>query len=99
MTSKSSKFCALLICIPCLAGSLAAQSMAKRQLVLPLSDGGFVAFRSETSASDNNQVMATQSLAGWTSVARGSLSGLAAGAATSEKVETGLERATIWPAA
>jgi len=63
MTSKSSKFCALLICIPCLAGSLAAQSMAKRQLVLPLSDGGFVAFRSETSASDNNQVMATQSLA------------------------------------
>jgi len=43
--------------------------------------------------------MATQSLAGWTSVARGSLSGLAAGAATSEKVETALERATIWPAA
>ena len=58
MTSKSSKFCALLICIPCLAGSLAAQSMAKRQLVLPLSDGGFVAFRSETSASDNNQLLA-----------------------------------------
>lgn len=63
MTSKSSKFCALLICIPCLAVSVAAQNLAKRQLVLPLSDGGFVAFRSETSASDNTQAMATQSLA------------------------------------
>ena len=63
MTSKSSKFCALLICIPCLSVSVAAQNLAKRQLVLPLSDGGFVAFRSETSASDNTQAMATQSLA------------------------------------
>jgi len=63
MTSKSGKFCALLICIPYLAVSVAAQSLAKRQLVLPLSDGGFVAFRSETSASDNTQAMATQSLA------------------------------------
>lgn len=63
MTSKSSKFCALLMCIPCLAVSVAAQSLAKRQVVLPLSDGGFVAFRSETSASDNTQAMATQSLA------------------------------------
>jgi hypothetical protein len=42
---------------------VAAQNLAKRQLVLPLSDGGFVAFRSETSASDNTQAMATQSLA------------------------------------
>src|SRR4030095_94006 len=63
MTSKSSKFCAMLMCIPCLAFSVAAQNLAKRQLVLPLSDGGFVAFRSETSASDNTQAMSTQSLA------------------------------------
>jgi hypothetical protein len=59
----TNKFCALLIGFHCLAITLAAQSPAKRQLVLPLSDGGFVAFRSETSASDSKQVMATQSLA------------------------------------
>ncbi|HSE30466.1 MAG TPA: hypothetical protein VLA93_02700 [Pyrinomonadaceae bacterium] len=57
------KFWALLICIHCLAATMAAQNPAKRQLVLPLSDGGFVAFRSETSASDNKQAVATQSLA------------------------------------
>ena len=59
----TSKFWVLLIGLHCLSVTVAAQSPAKRQLVLPLSDGGFVAFRSETSASDSKQVMATQSLA------------------------------------
>ena len=58
-----SKFGVLLLCAHCLAVTVAAQNPAKRQLVLPLSDGGFVAFRSETSASDSKQVMTTQSLA------------------------------------
>lgn len=59
----TSKFWALLVGLHCLSFTVAAQSPAKRQLVLPLSGGGFVAFRSETSASDSKQVMATQSLA------------------------------------
>ncbi|HTG94046.1 MAG TPA: hypothetical protein VL866_15750, partial [Pyrinomonadaceae bacterium] len=58
----TSKLLALLFGLHCLAATVAAQNPAKRQVVLPLSDGGFVAFRSETSASDNKQVMATQSL-------------------------------------
>jgi hypothetical protein len=44
------KFWTLLLCLHCLALSVAAQNPAKRQLVLPVSNGGFVAFRSETSA-------------------------------------------------
>jgi hypothetical protein len=59
----TSKFVTLLIGLHCVAATVAAQSPAKRQVVLPLSDGGFVAFRSETSASDSKQVIATQSLA------------------------------------
>jgi hypothetical protein len=59
----TSKFWTLLLCAHCLAVTVVAQNPAKRQLVLPLSDGGFVAFRSETSASDSKQVMATQSFA------------------------------------
>lgn len=39
----------LLLCFHCLALAAAAQNPAKRQLVLPLSNGGYVAFRSETS--------------------------------------------------
>lgn len=39
---------ALLLCVHCLAIVVAAQNPAKRQLVLPLFDGGYVAFRSET---------------------------------------------------
>ena len=39
----------LLICIHCLGFVAAAQSPAKRQLVLPVATGGFVSFRSETS--------------------------------------------------
>ena len=40
----------LLLCLHCLAFAAAAQSPAKRQLVLQVSNGGFVAFRSETSS-------------------------------------------------
>lgn len=40
----------LLLCLHSLAFVAAAQSPAKRQLVLQVSNGGFVAFRSETSA-------------------------------------------------
>jgi len=39
----------LLLCIHCLALAAAAQSPAKRQLILPVATGGFVSFRSETS--------------------------------------------------
>jgi len=44
-----SRIWALLICFHCLAFAAAAQSPAKRQLVLPVANGGFVSFRSETS--------------------------------------------------
>jgi hypothetical protein len=44
-----SRIWVLLICVHCLALGAAAQSPAKRQLVLPVANGGFVAFRSETS--------------------------------------------------
>lgn len=43
----------LLLVLHCLALAAAAQNPAKRQLVLPLSNGGFVAFRSETPGSKN----------------------------------------------
>lgn len=45
-----SKLWALLLCIHCLALVAVAQNPAKRQLVMQVSNGGFVAFRSETSA-------------------------------------------------
>jgi hypothetical protein len=41
----------LLLCIHCLGLAVAAQSPAKRQLILQVSNGGFVAFRSETTQS------------------------------------------------
>lgn len=41
----------LLLCIHCLGFAASAQNPAKRQLVLQLSNGGFVAFRSETPGS------------------------------------------------
>ena len=56
-----SKLWQLLLCCHCLALIAAAQTPAKRQLVLPISNGGFVAFRSDTSAADNRQA-ASQSL-------------------------------------
>lgn len=40
----------VLLCLHLFALAAAAQNPAKRQVVLPLSNGGFVAFRSETSA-------------------------------------------------
>jgi len=46
-----SKFWILLLSIHCLALTATAQNPAKRQLVLQLSSGGFVAFRSETPGS------------------------------------------------
>ena len=52
------RICALLICVHCLAYGAAAQSPAKRQLVLPVATGGFVAFRSETSGPANAQLKA-----------------------------------------
>lgn len=44
-----SRIWTLLLCLHCLAIAATAQNPAKRQLVLPVSNGGFVAFRSETS--------------------------------------------------
>jgi hypothetical protein len=44
----------LLLCIHCTAFVAAAQSPAKRQLVLQVSNGAFVAFRSETSTPGNS---------------------------------------------
>jgi hypothetical protein len=51
-----SRIWALLICLHCLAFAAAAQSPAKRQLVLPVADGGFVSFRSETSGPGSAQI-------------------------------------------
>jgi hypothetical protein len=48
-----SKFWILLLSLHCLAFTAAAQNPAKRQLVMQLSTGGFVAFRSETPGSKN----------------------------------------------
>src|SRR5678815_5614927 len=42
------KFWILLLLIHCLGIAAAAQNPAKRQLVMQVSNGGFVAFRSET---------------------------------------------------
>jgi hypothetical protein len=48
-----SRFWILLLSIQCLALTAMAQNPAKRQIVLQLSTGGFVAFRSETPGSKN----------------------------------------------
>lgn len=57
------RFWGLLLCLHCLAFSVAAQSPAKRQVVLPVMNGGFVAFRSETSAADTKHVSEGKALA------------------------------------
>jgi len=49
------KIWALLLCFHCLALAAVAQSPARRQLVLPVADGGYVAFRSETSGPGSTQ--------------------------------------------
>ena len=52
----------LLLCIQAFGLTAAAQNLAKRQVVLPLASGGFVAFRSEmpgaTSSANNNSLAA-----------------------------------------
>lgn len=48
-----SRIWALLLCIHCFAFAALAQNPAKRQVVMPLSGGGFVSFRSETSVPNN----------------------------------------------
>ena len=53
----------LLLCLHAGALAVAAQNPAKRQLVLQVSNGGFVAFRSETSAPDLKTVPDGNSLA------------------------------------
>ena len=59
-----SKIWALLLCVHCLAlAASAQQSPAKRQLVLQVSNGGFVAFRSETSAPGSKTLPDGNSLA------------------------------------
>lgn len=49
-----SRFWILLICIHAFAFTAAAQNLAKRQLVLQLANGGFVAFRSEVPGSKSS---------------------------------------------
>ena len=55
-----SKLWILLICLHCLAFTTVAQSPAKRPWVLPISTGGFVAFRSETSGAAKGQMKDNQ---------------------------------------
>lgn len=57
------KILVLLLCTHCLAFAAAAQSPAKRQLILQVSNGGFVAFRSETLTSESKTVSDDNSLA------------------------------------
>jgi hypothetical protein len=54
----------LLLLLHCLAFIASAQNSAKRQVVLQVSNGGFVAFRSETSAPGTNPLTGDKSLAG-----------------------------------
>ena len=44
------------LCFPALSFVATAQESAKRQLIVPLADGGFVAFRSETAWTDTKRV-------------------------------------------
>jgi len=57
-----SRIWALLLCIHCLGLAVAAQNPAKRQVVLQVSNGGFISFKSETSA-DNKNTTDSKSLA------------------------------------
>jgi hypothetical protein len=61
-----SKIWILLLCIPAFAFTARAQNPAKRQLVLQLANGGFVAFRSEMPANENSlaTLLYAQALAG-----------------------------------
>ncbi|HVS83103.1 MAG TPA: hypothetical protein VHE60_15350 [Pyrinomonadaceae bacterium] len=50
------KLLTLAFCLPALSFVATAQEPAKRQLVVPLADGGFVAFKSETAWTDTKRV-------------------------------------------
>ena len=52
----NSKTWTILLCLHLFAAAAAAQNPAKRQVVIQVSNGGFVAFRSETSAPANQAV-------------------------------------------
>lgn len=56
------RFACLLLLIPCLAFVASAQTPAKRPLVLRVANGGFISFRSETSAIDNQRSVNGESL-------------------------------------
>jgi len=58
-----SKVWFLLICVCCFCSIAHAQSPAKRQQVLQVSTGGFISFKSETSAIDAKRFAESQSLA------------------------------------
>jgi len=58
-----SRLVALIVLLHCMAGALAAQFAAKRQVVLQVSNGGFIAFKSQASATDPQKPFDTQSLA------------------------------------
>jgi hypothetical protein len=53
----------LLLCFQCCAVAAIAQIPAERQAVLQVSNGGFVAFKSETTAIDNKHTAESRSLA------------------------------------
>jgi hypothetical protein len=60
-----SKIWILLLCVPAFGFTAAAQNLAKRQLILQLANGGFVAFRSELPNSDSlNASLYAQAFAG-----------------------------------
>src|SRR5258706_14869541 len=46
------------LCFLLMSGIVSAQTPSKRPLIVPLTDGGFVAFRSETSWTDTKKVSA-----------------------------------------
>jgi hypothetical protein len=57
------RICVLLLCFTCFALAASAQMPAKHQVILKVSNGGFVAFKSETTVLDNKQLVETRSLA------------------------------------
>lgn len=56
MRSKLIKLLTLVFCLLALSCAAAGQAPPKRQLVVPLTEGGFVAFKSETSWTDTKNV-------------------------------------------
>lgn len=56
MRSKLTKILTIAFCLLTVSCVAAAQAPAKRQLIVPLPEGGFVAFKSETSWTDTKKV-------------------------------------------